>query len=119
MEKHQIDYMKRNYPNDWNERTMTSHDTKMAEMVKKIREKYKQVYETRPHTILVEHKALVQQTMPPEVPKAPQNVEPNKVVGRVKPPVADATCQAITITTNKVCGRKEKFGGFCGLHCKK
>lgn len=111
MEQHQVEYMKRNYPLDWQSRAMTSYDTKMAHMVNKIREKYKQVYESRPHTILVEHRALVQQAVPPEV-------QPDKKENKIQP-VVEAICNAITITTNKVCGRKAKFNGFCGLHCKK
>jgi hypothetical protein len=117
MEQHQVEYMKRNYPTDWQSRTMTSYDTKMAHMVNKIREKYKQVYDTRPHTVLIEHKALIQQATPPKVQQAPQKVEPAKKEN--KQPVVEETCRAITISTNKVCGRKAKSGGFCGLHCKK
>ena len=116
MEQHQVEYMKRNYPVDWQTREMSSYDTKMAHMVNKIREKYKQVYEARPHTILMEHKTLVQQA-------PPQEELPKKVTKKVEvnndEPVVGAICQAITITTNKVCGRKAKFNGFCGLHCKK
>lgn len=122
MEQHQVEYMKRNYPTDWQTREMTSYDAKMAHMVNKIREKYKQVYEARPHTILIEHKALVQQApQQDEVSKkeAPKVVKPSKEAKNDPVPVAEAICQAITITTNKVCGRKAKFGGFCGLHCKK
>lgn len=120
MEQHQIDYMKRNYPTDWQCRTMTSYDEKMANMVNKIREKYKQVYESRPHTILIEQKALVQHVQ--EQPaKEDTKQQPSKedTKQQKKPVVAEETCQAITITTNKVCGRKAKYGGFCGLHCKK
>jgi hypothetical protein len=125
MEQHQVEYMKRNYPTDWQTREMTSYDAKMAHMVNKIREKYKHVYETRPHTILIEQKALVQQA--PQQVEVPKKKTPEDVnVKTVQPakatanePVAEGICQAITITTNKVCGRKAKFGGFCGLHCKK
>ena len=124
MEQHQVEYMKRNYPGDWKTREMTSYDAKMAHMVNKIREKYKQVYETRPHTILIEQKALVQQA--PQQVEVPKKKIPEEVVKTVQPtkeatnePDVKAICQAITITTNKVCGRKAKIGGFCGLHCKK
>lgn len=135
MEQHQVEYMKRNYPSDWQTREMTSYDAKMAHMVNKIREKYKQIYETRPHTILMEHKALIQQAPQPQVQKPPQKEEQaqkeaaqkEEAQPRVQKPVQkeaaqkeeQAICQAITITTNKVCGRKAKNGGFCGLHCKK
>lgn len=128
MEQHQVEYMKRNYPGDWKTREMTSYDAKMAHMVNKIREKYKQVYETRPHTILIEQKALVQQApQQVEVPKKKIPEEVNDAVVKTVQPTKEATnepdvkaiCQAITITTNKVCGRKAKIGGFCGLHCKK
>lgn len=124
MEQHQVEYMKRNYPTDWKTREMTSYDAKMAHMVNKIREKYKQVYEARPHTILIEHKALVQQAPHPEMvtkKEAPEVVKPTKEAKNVpvKEAVPVAVCQAITITTNKVCGRKAKYEGFCGLHCKK
>ena len=124
MEQHQVEYMKRNYPTDWKTREMTSYDAKMAHMVNKIREKYKQVYETRPHTILIEQKALIQQApvVEPQGPKPEKGavVEPQgpKPVKAVAEPVV-AMCTAITITTNKVCGRRAKIGGFCGLHCKK
>ena len=137
MEQHQVEYMKRNYPTDWKTREMTSYDAKMAHMVNKIREKYKQVYETRPHTILIEQKALIQQApvVEPQGPKPekgavvePQGPKPEKgavvepqgpkPVKAVAEPVV-AMCTAITITTNKVCGRRAKIGGFCGLHCKK
>ena len=128
MEQHQVEYMKRNYPGDWKTREMTSYDAKMAHMVNKVREKYKQVYETRPHTILIEQKALVQQApQQVEVPKKKIPEEVNDAVVKTVQPTKEATnepdvkaiCQAITITTNKVCGRKAKVGGFCGLHCKK
>lgn len=125
MEQYHMEYMKRNYPGDWKTREMTSYDAKMAHMVNKIREKYKQVYETRPHTILIEQKALIQQgpvVEPPKVNKPEKGavVEPQgpKPVKAVAEPMV-AMCTAITISTNKVCGRKAKFGGFCGLHCKK
>jgi hypothetical protein len=119
----EIEYMKRNYPEDWQTREMTSFDAKMAHMVNKIREKYKQIYETRPHTVLIEHKALLKQQEPPV--KAPQQQEPPVKAPQQQEPHGKAPqhievlCSAITISTNKVCGRKAKYGGFCGLHCKK
>lgn len=119
---HHIEYMKRNYA-DWNTRQMSEYDIKLANMVKKIREKYANIYQTRPHTILIDSKPLAQRVPPPpplpsQQPQVP-TAEP-KVPKAPTPVVAVATCTAITIKTNTTCGRKVKEGScFCGLHSKK
>jgi hypothetical protein len=104
-------YMKNNYPLDWNTRTMTTFDTKMVNMLVKIRDKYGEHYTKRSHTILIE-KCPPKMNVPPPPPLKPRTEK--KMIE-----VDVQTCKAITIRTNSVCGKKGKNGTcFCGIHSK-
>ena len=102
------EYMKDNYT-DWETRKMTLFDEKLSVMRANIKSKYQQIYDNRPHTILIETKTLIQ--------KDEMNQKQNIVVDKTK--TLPILCTAITIKTNSPCGRKAKCGMFCGLHTKK
>lgn len=116
MEQHHIEFMKKNYK-DYETRTMTERDIKMANMIKKIQNKYASIYEARSHTILIEKTGPVlelQKKREEEVKKKPDTKLEKKIT-------TERLCKAIVISTNKECGRRIKNPGceFCGIHNKK
>ena len=66
MEEHQSLYMKMNYPKDWQQRKMSEYDIKSANLINKIKEKYKNIYSTRPHTILLDEGPLIELKIQPK-----------------------------------------------------
>lgn len=119
MEKHHIEYMKLNFPNEPH-RAMTSYDTKAANIIQKIKSKYANYIESRRHTVLLEKGPLIEIKHNNQGAAAPKAAAEPKTTAPKAAAVADvAICKAIVMRTNAQCGRKLKPGcEFCGFHKK-